>query len=103
MTTQTWMGAGHPDASRWALALVGERVGLFAQRDPHRRAGELEILAQRIHEIAQIGLRHGVGARAEQDETRRTRLGLGDVVQLQPAARYGGEREGFVCPLLEPL
>src|SRR3954453_24267808 len=76
--------------SRRALAFVSERVGFLAQRDPHRGAGQSEILAQRIHEIALIGLRNGVGAGAEQDETRRTRLGLRDVVQLQPAARYGG-------------
>src|ERR1700682_80517 len=68
------------DSLRWPLALVGERVGFLAQRDPHRRARKLEEFTQGVDEIAKVGLRHRVRARAEQDETRRPRLGLCNVI-----------------------
>ena len=63
--------------------------------------GRSKRLTQAVGEIAQIGRRHRVGTRAEQDETRRARLGLRDVVQLQPAARHRRRRIG-VDRLLEP-
>src|SRR3984893_19383559 len=79
---------GRPSTdSRWPLALVRERIGLLAQVDPHRRARKFEKLTQGVDEIAQVGLRHGVRARTEQYETRRPRLGLGDVIQVQTPGR----------------
>jgi hypothetical protein len=87
--------------SRWPLALVGKGVGLLAQRDPHRRTRKLEIFPQGVDEITQVGLRHGVRARAEQHETRRPRLGLRNAIQLQPPALHRRRRIG-VHRLLEP-
>src|SRR5690349_2907864 len=49
---------------------------LFAQRQPDRRAGKLESLAQRVDQIAPVVVRHRIGAAAEQDEGRRPALGL---------------------------
>ena len=85
--------------SRFLLCAKG--LAFSRKRNPHRRARQVEGLAQRIGEIAQIGLRDGVGARAEQHEARRPRLGLRDVVQLQPPARYRRRRIGR-DRLLEP-
>src|ERR1700730_5202919 len=98
---QPVVGRPSTDYSRWPLALVGERIGLLAQADPHRRTRKFEKLTQGVDEIAQVGLRHGVRARTEQDETRRPRLGLGDVIQFQPSARH--RRRRFVVDgLLDP-
>src|SRR6187402_1276280 len=54
--------------SGWPLALMREGIGLLAQRDAHRGARQIEGLAHRVGQIAQIGLRDRVGARAEQHE-----------------------------------
>ena len=40
---------------------MSKRIGLLTQRDPHRRAGQIECFPQRVGEIAQVGSRHGVG------------------------------------------
>src|SRR5436305_4323723 len=62
-------------------SLVGKRVVLLAQGQPDGRAGKIERVAQTVDEVAPVIVRHRVGARAEQHEARRARLGLGDVVE----------------------
>src|SRR5258707_15006147 len=74
------------------------RVRLLPQRQPDRHPRQGERLAQRVDQIALVAVRHGVGAGAEQNEARRAGLRLGDVVELEPAARYGGRRGGGPAP-----
>src|SRR6185312_11470181 len=78
-----------------------ERILLLAQRQADRRTGQVERLAQTVNEIALVGVRHRVGAGAEQDEARRPALGLGDVVELETAAGDGRRRVRRGC-VLEP-
>src|SRR5262249_1313363 len=54
---------------------------LFPQRQPDRRAGKLEGLAQGIDQITPVVVRHRIGAAAEQNKARRPALGLRQVVE----------------------
>ncbi len=49
-----------------ALGAAFERIVLLAQRQPDRRARQVEGLAQRINQVAFVGIGQRVGARAEQ-------------------------------------
>src|SRR5260370_2039281 len=80
------------------------RISLLPQRQPYRPPRTGERVAQCIDQIAPVAVRHGVGAGTEQNEARRPGLRLGDVVELEPAARYGGRRmrgQHFVEPAVE--
>src|ERR1043165_7466215 len=79
-------------ASPLLLRPSSKRIVLLPQCQPDRRARQRERLAHAVHQIAQVALRHCVGARAEQDEARRARLRLRDVVELQPPAGDRGWR-----------
>src|ERR1700689_1377971 len=57
-------------------------VAARAQREADRDADEAEGLAQAVDEIALVALGDSGDRIAEQDEERRTRLGLGDVANL---------------------
>src|SRR5207248_10066872 len=65
-------------------------VVLLAQREADRRAGEIEGFAQAVDQRTLVVVRHRVGAGTEHHEARRTRLGLRDVVELEPPARHRG-------------
>jgi hypothetical protein len=82
-------------------ATAAPRSGVEVTALSDRRARQFEHLAQGVGEVAKVGLRHGVGARAEQHEARRPRLGLRYIIQLQPPARYRRRRVG-IDGLLEP-
>src|SRR5215468_7458499 len=67
-------------SSRAPLPL-GIWILLFPQRQPDRRAGQIEGLAQAVDQVALIVVGHRVGTAAEQDEARRPALGLGQVIE----------------------
>ena len=69
-------------------------IGLLAQRQPDRHAGQVERLAQRIDQIPPVCIADGFGAGAEHDEARWPGFGLGDVIELDAAARDRGRRMG---------
>src|SRR5438874_4781784 len=71
------------DAARSAR-VVG--VLALAQHHPDRSAGQFEIPAQRVDEIAPIGSREIRRLRSEQREARRAGVHLGHVAQAQAAA-----------------
>src|SRR5215468_50344 len=81
-----------------------ERVVSATQLDADRYAGKIESLAQTVAEIAQVGLRQSLGARAEGDESGRPRRGLRHEADFR-AAPVGGRRrmslEGFAKPAVE--
>src|ERR1700730_1352848 len=58
----------------------------LAQHHPDRGAGQVEILAQRVDEVAPIGVREVCGFRGEQRKGRWAGVDLGHVPQTQPAA-----------------
>src|SRR6266404_1823134 len=68
----------------FSARIVG--VLALAQHHPDRGAGEVEFLAQRVDEIAPIGIGEVCGLRGEQREARRAGVDLGHVSQAQPAA-----------------
>src|SRR5699024_7403412 len=71
-----------PIASMFALGAAGERVVLLTQRQPDRRARQVERLTQPVDEVAPVVVGHRVGACAEQHEARWPALGLRQVVEL---------------------
>src|SRR4051812_2090445 len=75
--------------SRPALSLR-KWIFLFSQRQTNRRAGKVEGLTQSVDQIAPIVVRHRIGAAAEEDESRRPALRLGQVVE--PDAPAGDRR-----------
>src|SRR5262245_7431122 len=80
------------------------RIRLLPQRQPYRHPWQPERLPQRVDQIALVAVRHRVGAGAEQHEAWRAGLRLGDVVELEPAARYGRRRmsgEHLIEPAVE--
>ena len=54
-------------------------------------------VAQAVDEITLVGLRHGVGAGAENHKARRAGLGLRDVVELETPARNRRRRMRRAC------
>ena len=80
-----------PDRSGlFLLLLFGaacERIVRGTQGKPDRHARHVEGFAQAVDEIAHIGLRHRIGARAGNDEARRARLYLRHVLDLEATAR----------------
>src|SRR5437016_5138474 len=61
---------------------------------PGRRARQIQCFTQSIDQIATIGIRNSFRTTCKQNESRRPALGLGDVVETDTAARYGGRRMG---------
>src|SRR4051812_43619083 len=61
-----------------ALSGFASGIGIFllAQRQPDRRARQVEGLAQAVDEIAAVDLGHRVGAAEEQHEARRAAFWL---------------------------
>src|SRR5262245_5557424 len=68
------------------------RVRLLAQRQPDRRAGQIERLAQAVDEIAAIIVRQRIGPGAGRHDGWRARHRLGRIVELEAAAGHGGRR-----------
>src|SRR5690349_13751118 len=58
-----------------------EWIFLFPQCQPDRRAGKVKGLTQSVDQIAPVDVRHHIGAAAEEDESRRPALRLGQVVE----------------------
>src|SRR6516225_788189 len=85
---QMLAAAGRPVAS---AAPRGERVVAATQLDADRHARQVEGLAQTIGEIAQVGPRQRLRARAEGNEGGRPRRGLRHKPDLH-AAPLGGRR-----------
>src|ERR1700690_3583571 len=84
-----------------SLRATLEWVAFLAQRQPDRRARKFKTLPQRIHQIALVGVGQRVGAGAEQHEARWPALGLGDVIEAEPAPRHR-RRRMRVDRVLEP-
>src|SRR5215831_8512521 len=74
------------------LPLPRIRVRLLPQRQPDRHARQIEAFPQRVDKVAAVAVRYCVGAGAEQHEAWRAGLRLGDVVELEAAARHRGRR-----------
>src|SRR5690606_6666827 len=90
---------GHPLGRRASVALgprlvaaLGIGIGPRLDRQPHRRAGHVETLAQAVDQITLVLVRHLRGAAGEQHERRRPRLGLGHVFRLDPAPGHRRRR-----------
>src|SRR5262245_45689714 len=80
---------------------AGVWIGLLPQGQADRRAGQVECLAQAVHQIALVRRGNRVGTGAEHDEARRARLHLGDVVEPDAATRHR-RRRMLRQRLLEP-
>src|SRR3546814_8395391 len=79
--------------------LVLVRVLAFLEHEAHRRADQLEALAEEVLEIAAIGLGEGLQAGAVDDERRRVLgTGMGEA-QLGDVAAYHRRRVGLVGDL----
>src|SRR5690606_33055610 len=90
-----------PGGEREGGSLLGERVLRAAQRQAHRHGPAVEVLADRIDQVALVARRQVVEAGAEDHEARRAGLDLGDVAQLDPPPAGRGRRIGLER-LVEP-
>src|SRR3546814_382305 len=75
------------------------RVLAFLEHEAHRRADQLEALAEEVLEIAAIGLGEGLQAGAVDDERRRVLGARMGETQLGDVAAYHRRRVGLVGDL----
>src|SRR5215210_4273761 len=77
------------------MAASGIRIARAAERQPQGNRAKLEVAAHGVQQIAPVAFGQLVGAVAEHDEGRRSRLHLGDVTELDALALGRGGRIGF--------
>src|SRR5688572_16237628 len=78
------------------LRLVLVRILAFAEDEAHRRADELEALAEEILEVAPVAFRQRAQARAVHDERRRVLAARMRETQFRDMATHDRRRIGFV-------
>src|SRR5580698_3340956 len=84
-----WNSRHPPDALFLSAATLaaGIGIGLGAQRQPDRRARQVKLFPQAIDQISAIRVGKLAGARGKQNESRRARFWLRDVIEAEtPAA-----------------
>src|SRR5215831_6696144 len=90
-----------PGVRRSPSLLLRVGILLLAQREPDRRTGQIERIAQAVDQVTTVVVGYGVRAAGEQYEAWRPALRLGNVVQPDTPAGYRRRRMGG-CDLGQP-